>query len=825
MNTRKFIGLLWATCLICSFSSLKAETIPPGGSVQVTGAVLDSSNQQPLYFANVTIHNVSDSKPVGGAVTDENGKFSIPNIAPGQYYVEILFIGYATKHISLDLTNSKSKSDLGKIMVSPATGTLQEATVVGEKALIESKPDRIVYNAEQDISSQTGSATDVLKKVPQVTVDVDGNIDLLGNTNVRVFINGKPSTMFDNNLAEALQAIPANQIKSIEVMTNPGAKYDAEGTGGIINIILKNNNADGIGGNVSLTGGTRIENGSLNFHAKTGAFSINAGASTNFNIPSTTITTLNRTSYDSGKQSVLNENGSGAFQRVSARGNLGLGWELSKTDNLTASISYNSFGYLNSPVTTSEDETGFQNTTRNSFSTYTNQTYDWNLNYKKKFKQKGQELTITYQGSKNQNITKYADSLEYTDNNNVYSGEKGNSTITAYNTYFTADYTQPLSKNASLAVGAKATLTTASSNSAFYELNTSSSEYVDDLSQNDNYTFNQNIYAAYISMSFIIANVYNVTLGLRDELTETSADFFGYPEDVVDPKYNLLLPSGTISRKLKNNQGVRLGFSDRVDRPNAGRDLNPFVNATDPTSITQGNPTLVPENEYNLEFVYNKLFSKGASVFVTAYTHLTVNDKQNYGVYHPSVEVGDTTFKNVLVTTPENVGMQQDYGLSIYGALPITSSFTMHGNVIGFERYITGEGLYDSLRSNGFAYKINLNADYSITKDFVIEFACNFNSARITLQGYQPSFSTYNFAVRKFFLHRKASIAFTTTDPFNYYVDQSTVTNGPNFSLTSERRIPYQSFGINLTYNFGKMKTENGKKDNGNGGEQVDDEL
>jgi len=824
LNTRKFIAILWAMCMIFSVNSLKAEIIDPAGSIQVTGIVLDSSNQQPLYFANVTIHNVSDSKPVGGAVTDENGKFSISNIMPGQYFVEILFIGYNTQHIPLDLTNSKGKTDLGKIMVSPSTGTLQEATVVGDKALIENKPDRIVYNAEQDVTSQGGTATDVLKKVPQVTVDVDGNIDLLGNTNVRVFINGKPSTMFDNNLAEALQAIPANQIKSIEVMTNPGAKYDAEGTGGIINIILKNNNTDGIGGNISLTGGSRLENGSLNLHAKQGAFSVNAGLGTNFSIPSTALSTINRASYDSGNKSTLLENSSSQFQRVSSRANIGLGWELSSSDNLTANFSYNSFGYNNTPIITNVEETGYSNTSRNSFSTYTNQTYDWNVNYKKKFKEKGQELTITYQGSNNQNATKFADSSEYQSNNSIFSGAKGNSTVTAQNTYFTLDYTQLISQGTSLAVGAKTTLTTASSNSDYYELNTSSNEYFYDTSQHNNYTFSQNIYAAYATLSFTLLNAYNVTLGVRDELTETSANFPGYP-NAVNPEYNLVLPSGTISRKLKNDQGIKLGFSDRVDRPNPGRDLNPFINTTDPTSISQGNPHVGPENQYNLEFVYNKLFTKGASLFVTLYAHRNLNDRQNYVVYYPTLKVGDSTYKNVAVTTPENVATEQDYGVSVYGSLPVTSALVVHGNVMGFQRYITGEDEYAGLNSSGFAYKINLNADYTITKDFVIEFAGNFNSPRHNLQGTQPAFSTYSFAARKFILHRKASIAFTTTDPFNNYVDQPIVTNGTNFSIMSDRQIPFRSFGLNLTYTFGKMKSENGKKDNGGNGEQTDDEL
>ncbi len=177
---------------------------------------------------------------------------------------------------NIHISKASPVTGLKNIALNKKQETLQSATVIGQKGLIENKIDRLVFNAERDMSSQTGVATDLLMKVPQVSVDVDGNVELEGSTNVLFLINGKPSTIFGSNITDVLQSIPANQIKSIEVITNPGAKYDAQGTGGIINIILKHNTIQGVNGNVSLTAGTLIQNGSLNINARKGKFGLNA---------------------------------------------------------------------------------------------------------------------------------------------------------------------------------------------------------------------------------------------------------------------------------------------------------------------------------------------------------------------------------------------------------------------------------------------------------------------------------------------------------------------------------------------------------------------
>ena len=240
---------------------------------KISGRIIDSASGEAIEYAAVSLQKMDDGKVVNGATADVKGKFNLENVAEGNYKLIVDFIGYQKKE-KKNIVVSKEISNvvLGEIKLSNKQKTLKEVTITSEKAIIENKIDKMVYNVDKDVTSQGGVAADVLKKVPQVSVDVDGNVELQGNSNIRFLINGKPSVMFGNNIADVLQSIPSSQIQSIEVITSPGAKYDAEGTGGIINIILKKTTAQGINGNVSVTGGTRLQNGSFNLNARKGKF-------------------------------------------------------------------------------------------------------------------------------------------------------------------------------------------------------------------------------------------------------------------------------------------------------------------------------------------------------------------------------------------------------------------------------------------------------------------------------------------------------------------------------------------------------------------------
>jgi hypothetical protein len=211
----------------------------PKGNAKITGYVIDSAATQAVEFANIALFNKATNKIIDGAVADDKGKFTMKGLAPGDYKIQISFVGFINKTIDDIKLKKGDDLDLGVIKLNPQMKMLQEVTVTGQKALIEEKVDRLVFNAEKDLTSKGGDASDVLKKVPMLTVDLDGNVSLRGSSNIRVLINNKPSTIMASSVADALKQIPADMIKTVEVITSPSAKYDAEGSGGIINIITK----------------------------------------------------------------------------------------------------------------------------------------------------------------------------------------------------------------------------------------------------------------------------------------------------------------------------------------------------------------------------------------------------------------------------------------------------------------------------------------------------------------------------------------------------------------------------------------------------------
>ena len=272
----------------------------------LTGKVVDSASKAPLEYATVTLFLKGQTKPVNGATTDKDGIYSITDVRDSVFEIVFEYIGYNAYTIQ-PLTVNKN-INLKTVSLGRKTGVLQGVTIVAQGKLVENKIDKMVFNAERDVTSQSGVATDVLKKVPQVSVDADGNVELAGSGGIRFLINGKPSSAFGSSITDVLQSIPASQIKSIEVITNPGAKYDAAGMGGIINIILKSNNTRGYNGNISLTAGSLQENGSMNFNVRKGNFGMNAFVSGNERLRSSVPFVSDRyTTYVNNKQTILHQ--------------------------------------------------------------------------------------------------------------------------------------------------------------------------------------------------------------------------------------------------------------------------------------------------------------------------------------------------------------------------------------------------------------------------------------------------------------------------------------------------------------------------------------
>ncbi len=824
-----FTGLF--SLLTFSFVHAQQQNNIATGKAGITGRIVDSLARQPVEYASITLFAKKGSPPVNGVVSGNKGSFTLTGLVPGSYFLSIEAIGYATKTVGPFTVSDKTQTlPLGDLLVAKKATDLESVTVVAPRGLIENKIDKLVYNAEKDISSQGGVATDLLKKVPMVSVDVDGNVELQGNSNILFLINGRPSSIFGNNLADALQSIPASQIKSIEVITSPGAKYDAEGTAGIINIVLKDNKLSGINSNLSLTGGTRLENGAFNLNAREGNFGMNAFFSGNAQLPSTTINSSTRNSYDSlgNPADLLQQSGSGRFRRSGYQSGIGVEWDLDKKNTLSANLGYDHFGN-NNAASYLQQETQYAppggippgippgnilsdvSSLVESNSEFRARSVDWNLRYKKTFKQEDRELDFSLDGSFGSNRSSYNQTQSLPSGDSTYFGSQGSSTGQDRETNLRLDYVQPLGEKIKFETGGRIQIRKISSVSPYYSFDPTSGSYFDDTSQSNALTYDRHVYAGYGSLSFPAFKFLDIKAGLRYERTETDAGFSKSPGTII-PGYNSFAPSLMLLHALGEGQSIKISYTRRIQRPDY-RSLNPYVNATDPKNLSQGNPYLQPEVADNFDLTYAKSFEDGSALNAVLFYHRSSQDIQPYIQYYPEFPLGDTVYTNVSVSTPMNVGSENNYGLSVYGSIPIGKKINLRSNLSVFDRYIT-TGTLGGNNISSFNYRVNLNASYQVTPSFVMEFFGSFNSPRNEIQGRYPSFTSYNFAARKQFWKKKASIAFTTTNPFGQYVNQASALSGTNFTQNSLRQLPYRSFGINITYKFGKLEFKKDKEEN-----------
>jgi ferric enterobactin receptor len=813
--------IVFLSLLIFPTFLLKAQpsvNLSPG---KIDGIILDSADRQPIEYATIALFLQNENKVINGTTSDPKGRFILTKIPKGTYRVVINFLGYEKKELDNIVVNEKDPSvSLGTIFLAPKSTNLQGVTITAQKNIIENKIDKLVYNAENDITSQGGVATDVLKKVPQVSVDINGNVELQGNTNIRFLIDGKPSSIYGNSIVDVLQSIPASQIQSVEVITSPGAKYDAEGTGGIINILLKKTRINGLSGNVSLSAGTRLENGSVNLNARTGHFGVNAFLSGNAQLESTSISDQVRSTTSPGGNTELQQHGENTFQRNGYQTGLGFDWTINPKNNISGGLNYNHWANNSKGVTnqvsyawdsTGNNETIDFNNLNNSNSYHSN-SLNWNLNYKHNFKRKGQELNFQYNSGYSKNYSDYLQTQSRGNADTAFSGVKGNNPGSDLETEISIDYSQPLGEKASLETGVKAVLEDLNSSSMVSALGLSGN-YLEDPAQSYSLNYKRNIYAAYLTATFSLFHFLDVKPGVRVEHTDVRIIYKDVPE-VSIPSYNTLVPSLIFSHNFKNNNNLKLSYSYRIERPDY-RDLNPFINLSDPHNISTGNPNLKPEVSNSIELGYNKSFKKGGNINVVGYYRWNVDDIQNFVTYYPFYKIGDSTYSDVSVSMRENISSDQRIGGNLYGSIPIASVINIRSNISMSNRTIKNNG-NNPTSINSFEYRITLNASWQIIKSLALEVFGNFNSARTTAQGKMPSWSSYNFAIRKKIFHDKGSIAFTTSNPFSEYIYQKTDLTGSNFTVNSTRKVAFRSFGINFTYKFGKMKFRNEREQDNN---------
>ncbi len=759
---------------------------------RITATILDSVTKQPIDYATVSLVIAKDNKSVNGGVTDPKGKLSLQNIAPDTYKLMIGFMGYKTKSITVTTTPSKPDQNLGTIYISSTENTLADVQVQGTKAVIENKIDRMVYNAEADGTNAGGDATDVMRKVPMLSVDVDGNVQLRGGA-VRVLINGKPSGTMASSVADALKMIPAEQIKSVEVITSPSAKYDAEGSGGIINIITKKSNAQGVSGSINTSVGTRQNNGAFNLTAKTGRLSVNTSLGANLAYAQDSrLLFENNTRTDSAGITRINsiiQNGISKFSRNGYNGSFGADYDFNAYNNVSSTIKYNNFSN-GGPGSADYNLNGAQLRNISNMDVGFN-NFDWNVDYKHTTKKEGEEFTISGQLSSGQNTTDFENEIIGSNFPAISSSNVGK------NKEYTAqtDYTYPFSKSTTLEVGAKG---------IFRNIN---SEFSNNAAQD--FEYSQDVASAYGVISFKLNKKYSFKGGLRSEYT--TIDFNTAQGGTQTNDYFNLFPSAILSRTLKGNATLKLSYNRRVQRPTLAY-LNPFRNESDQFNIRQGEPTLNPELSDNLELGYST-FIKGSVI------NASVFYRRTGGVIESSITPFREGGLDKTLTTYINVGTAQTYGANLFASYNPKPKWTLMTN-LGVNTYEVSNTQTGISTGTFLNYNIFGRSAYGFGKGYNFELFGVVNSPRRTYQGKTDAMVIYGASFKKDILNKKGSIGINTLNPFNRDLHIKTVNNSvtsvgnktSTLFQSSNIYYPLRSFGVNFSYSFGKLKFTEKKK-------------
>ncbi len=787
------------------------DSIIPKGNGKITGILRDSTNSQPVEFANVALIDPKTNKPVNGAVADEKGKFSITKIPNGNYFIDISFIGYDTKRIPVKIAEKKGEIELGFITVSPSAKVLNEVVVQGQKNLIEEKVDRTIYNAENDATAKGGDATDVLKRVPMLSVDLDGNVSMRGSQNIRVLINNKPSTISASSVADALKQIPADQIKTVEVITSPSAKYDAEGSAGIINIITKKNTLQGLTMNIDASAGLRGSNLGLNgnYRREKMGFSLGGFGRSNYNQPGSFSNTQVTQSKDINLQPIgpQNTNIQSADTRLAnIFGQYTLGWDydIDKKNSLAASLKYGLRNNLNWQDGLRTNANGIDRSLSNVNVTDNSGTSDASITYSRTFDKPQREFSILGLYSVNNRANDFINQRidQVTPPASVF--QKNNNKSTNEEITIQADYQTPVGKNSILEFGGKQIIRKVNSDFVSFFAASDGIYLSNPNTQLTNTLFyNQNVTGGYTSFTTQLAKTYSLKAGGRYE--NTTIDASTKDNKKLDiPDYGVLVPSLNISKRFKNGSAVKIGYNRRIQRPSI-QFLNPNIQQSNPLNISFGNPNLQPEFTNNYELSYNT-FVKGSSINVSTFMRNTTGSIQSVRDTIPNLPGG-------IQTTYQNIGNEDAYGVSIFANVN-AGKLSLNGGVDTYYAVLSNNvpDLRYNARNSGWVYNARLFGSYNLTKGWGFQFFTFYRGRQVQLQGIQGGFGVYSLSLRKEFASKKGSIGFGAE---NFFFPSITVRNEQNSPILNQEIvnvITNLNFKVTFSYRIGKMSMEAPRK-------------
>lgn len=801
------ISIFAALLMVCN-NIVVAQGYPHPGmesmipkEAEITGIITDGSTSQTIPYASVAVYKSKDSTLVSGVLSQENGSFTVNKLPYGKYFMVVTFVGYKKHKVNdILLTPAKKIAILGAIKVNTATTALKEVEVVSNVAAVSYQIDKKVINIGQTVAAAGSTLAEALQTAPSIQTDVEGNITLRGSSNFTVLVDGRPSPIAGS---EALQQIPANLVQNVEIITNPGAKYDAEGSAGILNIIMKKQKVQGSSGFINLsagTGGKYSSNVSLNYKISNLSFTL-GGDFTDNKSPFTNIMD-NRLTLSPSLVKNQQINGNGDMHRSGKGLNFAIDYAINDKNSLTLTGSLGDRTYGRGMSALYHDSYNGANDVYyldSSNPLFKRNYQSLNLDYQLKLDKKGQNISASayYTGGPNNNT-----STLQVDTTNI-GGIKGGSLtqLSAQNSNdkelrTKIDYELPVGVKGKFGAGYQGRY---GNNDGEYTLRNNGAE---DISQHDKLNYKDQFQAGYVTFQNSMP-LFDFQLGLRSEYERRVLN-----QQIQNKAYKLdridFFPTIHITRQLPLKFQVQGSFTRRINRPMQWN-INPFVVHIDPQSIRQGNPDLLPEFTNSYELNLEKKLSDASLLSVEGFMRQTNNLIQQYSDFNSNTQITTNTFKNI--DYDRSMGAEFMANLELYKWFNLNSSLSL------FKYQMFGTAIAGVANSTN-SWNLHFTPTFHLNKSTTVQLMYMYNSPGITAQGSRSGFYTSSLGIKKSFLKNKASLNLTARNIVGNTIMTSTTISENQYRTGSFKREA-QVLMLTFSYRINNYKTRQSRRQNG----------
>lgn len=790
-------------------------------SYTITGVVADSVTHEGEPYATLTIARAdSAAKPVKQALTDIKGRFSISSSGTGSYLLMVRSMGRKPMQRAYTVDATTRTIDLGTLLLQDGGNQLETVEVVAYKPLVKADVDKIAYSVEDDPEANTNTVIEMLKKVPMVTVDGQDNIRVNGNSSFKIYVNGKPNNMMTKNPKEVLKSMPASSIKKIEVITNPGPKYDAEGVGGILNIVTEGKGPEGYNATFSGRANNSSYGGGLYATVKQGklTMSVNYNASSNHSPKGYTYSDRSQIGTDGTVTSSTVADGYTKGHSQWQGGDVEASYEIDTLRLITGSFSLSKFTSKRDALNTAFSTVPATGQRLYGYRSPSHSKENWDdysasLDYQRSFSVKDRLLTLSYrlESSPSTSDSRYL----YTDREAAddwqtfidrMRDQRMDGDENTMEHTFQIDYTTPFAKHHTWEAGVKYILRRNKSDNDRYNLGTGDKDETYDSDNSSHYRHHNDILAAYTGYGLTL-DKWSARLGLRYEHTLQKVEYLLGRGTNFHKNFDDLVPSARLGYKFSDATNLSLGYKMRINRPGIWY-LNPYLDDRIPDAISQGNPNLDTEKSHAVDLQFSCYNSKLTYTLTGTYRFVNnsiesvdrlVNDRDIEGLPNP-------TGKDVIYSSYANIGHIQYAGLMAYANwTPITNTrITLNGSV-GYSHMSDGQ----SLRNHGWCTNIDASLQQTFAKTWIFNASYYVQTPQPTLQGKDARYQWYNFSLSKSFMDKRLTLTAYITNPFGKrYFCYRSETMADNFRTTASSSWCQLYYGVSVSFRIGKLKAQ-----------------